>query len=300
MMNKTIEVISSDILKNKTLTDKKLYVIEGEVRVRKGVTLTVRDKVTILLVNGVFSKSVVRRSALIFAQGSSLSAKRVCIRACNGQHKPVKNADNGGVWFLGNYKDASKDKVSVKVNRRNGLSSFRASSVTTHYLGRKDSYVSAKTGSLIGIGDDIDGFSVLGVSPQEWNISSVRTFYSADDGFDVTNSHIKLDRLEIRHPIEDGMNISSSRVEIHKSLLLDVTKTRETDRDLFDLETDDGASFVELYSRCWVRIKGVFGDQVVLSSSDMPRPNTRDGNEVPYVFEGQLRKASLIYSIDND
>jgi hypothetical protein len=300
MMNKTIEVISSDILKNKTLTDKKLYVIEGEVRVRKGVTLTVRDRVTILLVNGVFSKSVVRRSALIFAQGSALSAKRVCIRACNGQHKPVKNADNGGVWFLGNYKDASKDKVSVKVNRRNGLSSFRASSVTTHYLGRKDNYVSAKTDSLIGVGDDIDGFSVLGVSPQEWSISSVRTFYSADDGFDVTNSHIKLDRLEIRHPIEDGMNISSSRVEIHKSLLLDVTKTRETDRDLFDLETDDGASFVELYSRCWVRIKGVFGDQVVLSSSDMPRPNTRDGNEVPYVFEGQLRKASLIYSIDND
>jgi hypothetical protein len=256
--------------------------------------------VTILLVNGVFSKSVVRRSALIFAQGSALSAKRVCIRACNGQHKPVKNADNGGVWFLGNYKDASKDKVSVKANRKNGLSSFSASSVTTHYLGRKDSYVSAKTGSLIGIGDDIDGFSVLGVSPQEWSISSVRTFHSADDGFDVTNSHIKLDRLEIRHPVEDGMNISSSRVEIHKSLLLDVTKTCETDRDLFDLETDDGASFVELYSRCWVRIKGVFGDQVVLSSSDMPRPDTRDDNEVPYVFEGQLKKASLIYSIDND
>jgi hypothetical protein len=103
MMNKTIEVISSDIRKNKTLSDKKLYVIEGEVRVRKGVTLTVRDKVTILLVNGVFSKSVLRRSALIFTQGSALSAKRVCIKACNGEHKPVKSADNGGIWFLGNY-----------------------------------------------------------------------------------------------------------------------------------------------------------------------------------------------------
>jgi len=32
----------------------------------------------------------------------------------------------------------------------------------------------------------------------------------------------------------------------------------------------------------------------------MPRPNVRDDNEVPYAFEGQLKKASLIYSIDND
>jgi len=300
MMNKTIEIISSDILKNKTLSDKKTYVIEGEVRVRKGVKLTIRDKVTILLVNGVFSKSVVRRSTLIFAQGSTLSAKRVYIKACTVQHKPVKNADNGGVWFLGNYKDASKDKVSVKTNRKIGLSRFTASSVTTHYLGRKDTYLSAKTGRVLDIGDDIDGFSVLGVGPQEWNIASVRTFYSADDGIDVTNSHIKLDRLEIRHPVEDGMNISSSRVEIHKSLLLDVTKTSEADRDLFDLETDDGASFVELYSRCWVRLKGVFGDQVVLSSTEMPRPDVSDDNEVPYVFEGQLKETSLIFSIDND
>jgi hypothetical protein len=172
--------------------------------------------------------------------------------------------------------------------------------VTTHYLGRKDTYLSAKTGRVLDIGDDIDGFSVLGVGPQEWNIASVRTFYSADDGIDVTNSHIKLDRLEIRHPVEDGMNISSSRVEIHKSLLLEVTKTSETDRDLFDLETDDGASFVELYSRCWVRLKGVFGDQVVLSSTEMPRPDVSDDNEVPYAFEGQLKEASLIFSIDND
>ena len=130
--------------------------------------------------------------------------------------------------------------------------------------------------------------------------NNVIQFLYGEDGIDVTNSHIKLDRLEIRHPVEDGMNISSSRVEIHKSLRLDVTKTSETDRDLFDLETDDGASFVELYSRCWVRLKGVFGDQVVLSSTEMPCPDVSDDNEVPYAFEGQLKEASLIFSIDND
>ncbi len=295
-----VEIISGSIKKNKILSDKKIYVIEGEVHVVKGVTLTVRDRVTILLVNGLFPKSLTRRSTLIFDQGSRLSAKRLYIKAADASHKPVKHSDNGGVWFLGNFNDASKDGVSVKLNRKNPLSDFAADMVAAYYLGRKDPCTDPKTGKEFGIGDDIDGFSVLGVGPAEWNISEVRSHYSGDDGFDVTNSHIRLDRLEIKHPTEDGMNISSSRVEIHKSLLLDIRKTDFTDRDLFDLETDDGASYVELYSRCWVRLDGVFGDQVVLSAKDMPRPNVKDDNEQRYVFSGQLKKAALIYSIDED
>ena len=294
------EVITGTIKKDKTLRSGVTYVVEGEVHVAKNVTLTIGDRVTILLVNGVFPKSLVRRSVLIFDQGSKLSAKRLYLRAADTAHKLVKNADNGGVWFLGNFNDASKDGVSVEVNRKNPLSAFKADMIAAYYLGRKDTYISQKTSKELDIGDDIDGFSVLGVGPTEWHISEVRSHYSGDDGFDVTNSHIKLDRLEVKHPTEDGMNISSSRVEIHKSLLLDVRKTKETDRDLFDLETDDGASFIELYRRCWVRLDGVFGDQVVLSSKDMPTPNTKDDNERNYSFSGQLKAAALVYSIDED
>lgn len=295
-----IEVIAGNIKKNKNLRAGITYVVEGEVHIVKGVTLTVEDRVTILLVNGVFPRSLVRRSVLIFDQGSKLSAKRFYVKAADINHKPVKHSDNGGIWFLGNFNDASKDGVSVKVNRKNPLSAFKADMVAAYYLGRKDTYISKKTGKELDIGDDIDGVSVLGVGPAEWNISEVRSHYSGDDGFDVTNSHIKLDRLEVKHPTEDGMNVSSSRVEIHKSLLLDVRKTTETDRDLFDLETDDGASFVELYRRCWVRLDGVFGDQVVLSSKDMPKPNTKDDNERHYSFSGQLKSSALVFSIDED
>ena len=296
----SVEVIKGNIKKNKSLRAGKTYVIEGEVHVVKGVTLTIDDRVTILLVNGVFPKSLVRRSVLIFDQGSGLSAKRIYIKAADIHHKPTKSSDNGGVWFLGNFNDASKDGVSVRINRKNPLSAFKADMVAAYYLGRKDTYTSIKTGKELDIGDDIDGVSVLGVGPSEWNISEVRSHYSGDDGFDVTNSHIRLDRLEVKHPTEDGMNISSSRVEIHKSLLLDVRKTKETDRDLFDLETDDGASYVELYRRCWVRLDGVFGDQVVLSSKDMPKPNVRDENETRYSFSGQLKTSALVFSIDED
>ncbi len=297
---KKIEIISANITKNRILSDKKTYVIEGEIHVVKGVKLTIADGVTILILNGVFKKSLLRRSTLIFDQGSILSAKRFYIKAGGTNHKPVKFADNGGVWFLGNYNNASKDGVTVKLNRKNPLSSFHAKMVATYYLGRKDTYNSPTTGKELDIGDDVDGFSILGVGPTEWNISEIRSHYSADDGFDVTNSHIRLDRIEVRHPTEDGLNISSSRVEVHKSLMLEVLKTEVTDRDLFDLETDDGASYVELYRGCWVRITGVFGDEVVLSSTDMPRPNTQGDNEQAYVFSGKLKKAALIYSIDED
>ena len=96
------------------------------------------------------------------------------------------------------------------------------------------------------------------------------------------------------------MNVSSSRIEIHKSLWIDLRKTDYTDRDLFDLETDDGASYVELWRGCWVRLDGVFGDDLYLSSRDMPEPDVRLENETAYSFSGQLKTASLVYSIDED
>lgn len=46
-----LEVITGNIKKNKALRADVTYVIEGEVHVVKGVTLTIADRVTILLVN---------------------------------------------------------------------------------------------------------------------------------------------------------------------------------------------------------------------------------------------------------
>lgn len=297
---KPIQILPSRIRKDTVLSSKKLYIVQGEVRVLKKITLTIQDQTTFLLVNGVFPKSHTKRSTLIFEQGSKLKAKRLHIKAADTCFKPTKVADNGGVWFLGNFADAAKDGVIVKTNRKNPLSSFTAQSISAHYLGRADDYYSPISGKLITTGDDIDGISILGVGPTEWSIQSVSSHHSADDGIDLTNSHIRLMRLEIKAPIEDGINLSSSRLEIHRSLNLDVHKTKDKDRDLVDFETDDGASYLELRRGCWVRLKGVFGDQVVLSSKEMPTPNTKDDNERAYSFSGKLKHAALIYSIDED
>lgn len=297
---KPVEILPSRIRKNTVLSSKKIYIVQGEVRILKKIALTIQDQTTLLLVNGVFPKSCIKRSALIFEQGSQLKAGRIYLKASNANYKQVKLADNGGLWFLGNYADASKDGISIKTNRNNPLSKFTARAITTRYLGRADDYLSPKTGKRITTGDDIDGFSVLGVGPTEWAIDALTSHHSADDGVDFTNSHVRLMRLEVKAPTEDAVNLSSSRVEIHRSLNLDVTKTWVTDRDLVDLETDDGASYLELHRGCWVRLVGVFGDQIVLSSREMPTPNTKDDNEKSYSFSGRLKKAALIYSIDED
>ena len=296
-MTTSYEIIESDITTNRRLSNKKVYVIATEVRVHKGVRVIIEDGTTILVMNGLKPKCRLLRAALIFDQGSILRASRFYVKACNDNYRQVKQADNGGLWFLGNYQNASKDKLTIKTNPKNPDSSFQADLIATYYLGRLDPL--KETSRTKVVDDDIDGFSVLGVGPEEWSIKEVRSFNSGDDGFDVTNSHIKLDRLKVITPIEDGINLSSSRVEIKRSLILDVTKSKKSNRDIFDFETDDGASYLEIAQHCHVDIKGVFGNELVLSSKDLPKPNNNP--ESRYKFKGVTRQAAtLVYSINQD
>jgi hypothetical protein len=295
-----VETISTDIASSRRLGAGTVWVVDGEVHVRAGATLTIADGATILIANGVVAGSRLRRAALIFDPGSGLSAKRFSVRAANAAHRAVRTADNGGLWFLGTHAAGASDGIRVRKTRGQAPSSYRAASITVSHLGRRDAYPSARTGRQLDIGDDLDGLKLIGVGPDEWRVAQVRSLHSADDGFDLTNSHIRLDRLEVRNPTEDGLNLSSSRVEIRRSLVIEMPKSRSADRDLFDFETDDGGSFVELPRGCWVRVRGVFGDQLVLSSPDMPRPVTTADNERPYAFSGRLRADAVVYSVSED
>jgi hypothetical protein len=80
----------------------------------------------------------------------------------------------------------------------------------------------------------------------------------------------------------------------------DAPRTKVADRDLFDLETDDGAADDELPRGCHVRLRGVFGDQLHLTSSDMPKPVTTADNERRYAFSGTLKADALIHSLTED
>ena len=266
-------ILNSDISSSRIFYKKNIYVILGEVRVLAKVKVTIENGTNIYLVNGPM------RSSLIFNTGSILVAKHVYFRACDTKYNPVKYADNGGLWFLGSSSNAEKDKITVRYNIN--ASSFTAIRIVASYLGRYDPKGgdSPKT-------DDIDAISVLGVGNNEWNISSIVSFYSGDDGFDVENSSITLKNLRVVEPKEDGLNITSSRVNILDSLEVNMGKSKVKDRDIFDLEPDEGQAYVRLEQGCDVKISGVFGDQLKLVSKDLPQP---DGDKY-YVFNGKSGK----------
>jgi hypothetical protein len=254
-------IIKSDIDSSRVFYSKNIYVILGEVRVLAKVQLTIENGTNIYIVNGPM------RSSLIFNTGSILVAKHVYVRACNAiNYKPAKCANNGGLWFLGSSANAEKDKITVKYNVN--PSSFTAIRIISYYLGRCD----PKGGDSPST-DDIDAISVLGVGSNEWNISSIVSFYSGDDGFDVENSAITLQYLRIVEPKEDGINITSSRVNILNSLEITMGKSCKKDRDIFDLEPDEGQTYIRMNTCCEVNISGIFGDQLKLVSSDLPQPN---------------------------
>jgi len=273
-------LITKDINSSRTFVKSTTYVIKGMVRVLADVQLTIENGTTILLVNGPM------RSSLIFNSGSKLVAKHVYFRACDAKYNLVKTANNGGLWFLGSSSNAEKDQITVKYNV--SPSSFTAVRIFAAYLGRCD-----PKGGDSPTTDDIDGISVLGVGSNEWNISSVVSYYSGDDGFDVENSAITLKYLRIVEPKEDGLNITSSRLNILNSLEIDMVKSCKKDRDIFDLEPDEGQAYVRLAEGCDVNISGIFGDELKLVSSDLPQP---DGDKY-YKFKGLLTNGqTYVYS----
>lgn len=295
-----VELLSADISVNRYLSAGTVWVVDREVHVLDGVELTIEDRATILILNGEVPTSRLRRAALIFDPGSRLSAERFSVHAGNAQHRMSRLSDNGGLWFLGTVASGASDGLCLSRQVGQSPSFFQAISITASYLGRKDAPLSSPSGCDSDHGDDIDAVKLIGVGPEEWHVSQLRSLHSGDDGVDLTNSHIRLNRLEVRQPTEDGLNLSSSRISIRRSLFLNVVRTPDGDRDLFDLETDDGGSFVELPRGCWVRVNGVFGDQLYLASQDMPPPVVSDDNEVPYSFSGRLVADALVYSLSQD
>lgn len=295
MTSETREFLQGSITGTLHLRAGVAYVATADVRIRSGAKLVVEDGVTILILNGLVPSSPIGHAALIFEQGSALQAGRLYIRACNARFRPVKKADNGGVWFFGGYRSAAKDGLEVTAALPSAASFFSAALIAVYHLGHGDPAVPSNDPLL----DDRDGFSLMGVGPQEWQVAELRSFHSGDDGLDLTNSQIRLQRLHVVAPSEDGINLSSSKLEVARSLVVDVSMTDVPDRDIFDFEVDDGPSYVEIAQHCHVDIRGVFGDQLHLVSPDMPAANHAE--DVPYRFKGFLRQSpALVYSLNED
>ncbi len=298
-----VVTISADIVRNTTFRQGTTYILKGEVHVAAGVTLTIEDGVTVLITNGRTAGRSLDTSALIFDSGSKLRAKTVYFQAADSLGRATTLADNGGVFFLGTYRNATKDGVSVDTSKSVGKSNFMADSIVVKYLGRTDPRGGDGNDNQF---DDIDAISILGMGQTEWNVKAVQSDFSGDDGFDVTNSSISMDSLIVSYPTEDGLNVSSSIVNFGKTGRLSIVMSQSPapDRELFDFEVDDGESRVSISRGAYVDLHGYWGspyDEVNLNSVDMPKPPRRGSESRWYEFSGTLKRGpAIVYSIKAD
>ena len=286
------QVVSADIVRNTTWRAGTTYLVDGEVHVRRGVTLTIENGVTVLIRNGRKPRRTIDTSALVFDSGSALRAATVTFASADQEGRETALADNGGVFFCGTTRAAVKDGIA-SVTGGNG-SSFVADLLVARAIGRTD----PRGGDGdVNDRDDIDAISVIGIGPLEWRIRSVRTDRSGDDGFDATASTFTLDSLVIVDPVEDGLNVTSSFITIRKNLSIVMTASTAPDRELFDFETDTGPVRVLIQLGAAVDLRGIWGgvdDGVNLNSPDMPPPPRRRGPGAWYEYRGTLERGPAI------
>jgi hypothetical protein len=299
-VNGIVEV-SSDITGDVTFSAGTIYVIAAEVHVQKSVTLTIDDGVEVRIRNGTMPGRLLTCRALIFDSGSSLRAQNVVFQAADESNQAVAVANNGGVFFCGGARAAKKDNVSSQKLKPSRLGSFVADSITANYLGRTDPRGGDGDGTAR---DDIDAVSVIGAIFQEWQVRSLTVNHSGDDGFDLTNASIRMESVRVFAPVEDGLNLSTSLLQISVRLEIDMTTSTLRDREIFDFEVDTGPVMVQIFPLATVNIRGYWdtspGDlRISLRSSDMPQPRPpQPPLFIPelYVFNGLLSGEAQIYS----
>ena len=270
-MSKEIIEITTDFSNSTILTNNFTYVINGEIHVLEGVTLNIEYNTLIMIRNGNYKNTTLLRAALIFDTGSTLYASDFYLTACNSHNVAEPLADNGGLWFVGSAASVTKDGIICQYSPSS--SSFNANKIYIYYLGSTDPIVQVDNDIKVEPSADQDGLTLMGCAPFECNIQGIFIQNSGDNALDVVESHITINDIEVIHPGEDAINIQSGQLEVINSLKLNVSLTNVFDRDIFDFETDNGFSYLRIAKHCYVVLVGIFGDQLNLTSNDLPQPN---------------------------
>jgi len=102
--------------------------------------------------------------------------------------------------------------------------------------------------------------------------------------------------------LEDGLEIASSLVKITRGCTVAMSRSTAIDREIFDLETDDGPSRVVFQRLAALDLRGYWNDrydEVRLESPDMPQPDPFIKSW--YEFVGILRLGpAVVYSFNAD
>lgn len=282
--------ITENISENTVFSKGNTYVIIGEIHVQPGILLKIENNVLVLIRNGTFPSSVLRKSVLIFDTGSRLHAADVYFKAGNNNNERVGVANNGGIWFLGSAAEASKDGIAT--NYSTNASLFNAGKIFTYYLGSKDPKKKKIKKNKAAPSTDQDAITIMGCGKNEMNVEEMISERSGDNGIDIIQSCMAVNNLTIINPGEDGVNLQSSQVTVCVRLKVLVPLTSVRDRDIFDFETNEGQSYLRIMPGVKTTLLGIFGDQLNLVSNDLPQPTGK-----LYSYTGIPNEQSYVYAV---
>lgn len=251
--------ISQNIIDPTTFKAGYVYIVTAPVVVSS--KLTIENGVEVYVRNGA-------ANGLTFKSSSELHAECVSFYASDDRNVKINLANNGGIVFNGTAGPTTGPTPALAVAYDTEPSNFVAKKLKLNYLGGYQ--VSAVP---------TDALTINNCNADEWNIQSVSSAYSGDEGVTVNDSTINLNYLAVTNPAGDGLEINDSIVNVYKGL-----KAQVDNGSLIVMNSDQALdtnplSYIKLPTHtkvyldgAWVASSGTPAVSVKIVSNSLPQP----------------------------
>ncbi len=193
------ETISGTISANKTLTADKTWLLDGQVKVASGVTLTVEPGTTIAGKTGTDAWLMVLPGAKLMAEGTA--AKPILFTSQEAVDGDAEAAGQwGGVTIIGNSDNDQTTTYEVDDTTEAGTGD--ATSGTLKYVTINNSGIAVEENK------EINGLSLFGVSASTI-VENITTNRSGDDGIEIWGGAVNLKNVKIDGAKDDSFDTDS-------------------------------------------------------------------------------------------
>lgn len=263
--------ISQNIIDPTTFKAGYVYIVTAPVVVSS--KLTIENGVEVYVRNGA-------ANGLTFKSSSELHAECVTFYASDDRNVKINLANNGGIVFNGTAGPTVGPTPALSVAYDTDPSHFVAKKLKLNYLGGFQ--VSAVA---------TDALTINNCNADEWDIQSVSSAYSGDEGVVINDSTINLNYLAVTNPAGDGLEINDSIVNVYKGL-----KTQVDNGSLIVMNPDQALDasplcYIKLPAHTKVYLDGAWastsaGVSVKIESNSLPQPvSTGTPEQRAYYFK---------------
>ena len=252
---KTI-TISGNITEDSHWTADKNYILDKQVTVEAGTTLTI-DPGTVIKANAQEAPNV---SMLVVARGAKLMAKGTAekpiiftsvnddIDTSNGTKSSLNNTDVGlwgGVIILGNAPvslangDNQAFYIGLEPNSKNSYYGGTNAEDNSGVL----EYVSIRHGGVfIGTGSESNGLTLCGVGSKT-SINQVEIFANQDDGIELFGGTVNVDNLIVHASDDDAIDIDEGYAGSISNFLIELVEASDNAIEISGGKAEQAGAF---------------------------------------------------------